>query len=67
MLTFILRELDMKALARGFPLLQNCLYAQDYDLASEEMLQMYCFFFFFFSRRQIKEKAQFITVHKNSY
>lgn len=38
MLTFILRELDMKALARGFPLLQNCLYAQDYDLTSEEML-----------------------------
>lgn len=56
MLTFILRELDMKALARGFPLLQNCLYAQDYDLASEEMLQMYCFFFFFSPEDRSRKK-----------
>lgn len=38
MLTFIHRELDLKAPARGFPLPQNCLYARDCDLASEEML-----------------------------
>lgn len=49
-------DVDLRELDGGFPLPQNCLYAQDCDLASEEMLQK-CHFFFFFSQKTDQGKS----------